>query len=160
MTRRRAAMVNSASLARMAERVGIGPALLLGRGVELSGGRRQRSILANAFEAVMGAFYLDRGYGPVRKAFIGLIGDASEFQDANHKGHLQEEAQTRLGITPAYSIVAVKGPGHDRLFTARVSLADTFAVEGSGPTKQEAEQEAARVALEGLRASGWEIQAP
>ncbi|MHB8572241.1 MAG: ribonuclease III [Candidatus Dormibacteria bacterium] len=150
MTRRRAAAVNSGSLASIAEELGLGRHLRLGRGVEQAGGRGLRSVLANALEAVMGAVYLDLGFDAARDCFIRLLGHRLELPDDNHKGRLQEIAQERHGLTPRYEIVSVGGPGHSRQFGARVSIGEVISAEGRGQTKQSAEQDAARQALADL----------
>lgn len=154
LTQLRAALVNTTSLARLAERLGLGDTLLLGRGAAKTGGRRLPSLLANAFEALIGAIFLDQGFRTAARVFLQNIGDLAEWTDENHKGRLQEVSQDRMGETPRYRVVATGGPGHKREYTAEVLVGDRALASGRGPTKQAAEQSAARSALDQLVASG------
>jgi len=153
LTQLRAALVNTASLARLAERLDLGETLLLGKGAAKTGGRSLPSLLANAFEALIGAIFLDQGFRTAARVFLQNIGDLTEWTDENHKGRLQEVAQERLGETPRYRVVAAGGPGHKREYTAEVVVGDRALGSGKGHTKQSAEQEAARTALVGLVAA-------
>jgi hypothetical protein len=140
------------SLAKLAERLGLGDALLLGKGAAKTGARLLPSLQANCFEAMIGAIFLDQGYRVATRVFLQCIGDLSEWSDENHKGRLQEAAQLRLGATPSYRVTAIGGPGHHREYRAEAVVAGKVLAEGRGSTKQAAEQAAARVAVEGLTA--------
>jgi len=154
LTQLRAALVNTVSLARLAEGLGLGDTLLLGRGADKTGARRLPSLLANAFEALIGAIFLDQGYRTAMRVFVQNIGDLAELSDENFKGRLQEVSQERSGDTPHYRVVATGGPGHRRDYTAEVLLGDRVTGSGRGPTKQAAEQAAAREALQRLAGGG------
>jgi ribonuclease-3 len=154
LTQLRAALVNTTSLARLAERLHLGDTLLLGRGAAKTGARQLPSLLANAFEAMIGALFLDQGYRAATKVFLQNIGDLAEWSDENFKGQLQEVSQDRTGDTPHYRVVATGGPGHRREYTAEALLGDRVAGIGRGRTKQAAEQSAAQNALSRLTAAG------
>jgi ribonuclease-3 len=134
--------------------------LYLGRSEVPRPGRPVRErILAGAFEAVLGALYLDRGIRVVRRFLHRLLLEEAEGliaigQNENYKGRLQELIQDRLRITPVYRTIAVTGPAHQRTFTAEVLIGERPYGVGHGPSKRAAEQEAARRALERLRAEG------
>ena len=155
MTRLRASLVRTETLARLARQVGIGDVLRLGRGEEEAGGRERDANLCDAFEAVMGALYLDGGLA-VAKAFVEpLIRPVAEETlvaeaDLDAKSRLQEWTQAELGITPRYRIVAEKGPDHAKIFVAEVLLDKQVAGQGSGHSKQASEQAAAQTACESL----------
>jgi len=153
LTQLRAALVNTTSLARLADRLELGETLLLGRGAVKTGGRHLPSLLANAFEAMIGAIFLDQGYRSATRVFLQNIGDLAEWSDENFKGRLQEASQEASGDTPRYRVVASGGPGHRREYTAEVLIADRVAGSGRGATKQAAEQSAAQDALQRLAAS-------
>lgn len=157
LTAIRAALVNTVSLSEVSERLGINDFLLLSRGEAKDTGRARQYILANAFEAVVGALYLDQGY-EVAGQFIAdqLLGRTDEivqerlWQDS--KSRFQELAQEHTSITPSYDMLTQTGPDHDRIFTVGVFLGEKKIAEGQGRSKQEAEQSAAERALE---AKGW-----
>lgn len=150
LTQLRAALVNTSTLARLAERLQLGETLFLGKGADKTGARQLPSLLANAFEAMIGAIFLDQGYRVATRVFLQNIGDLAEWSDANFKGKLQEVAQDRTGTTPSYRVAAVGGPGHKREYTADAVVAGEVVGSGRGTTKQAAEQAAARHALETL----------
>lgn len=152
LTSYRAALVNTNTISAAATRLGVNDYLLLSRGEARDTGRARQYILANAFEAIIGALYLDQGY----EAAKGFIADnifplADEivrkrlWQDA--KSRFQEEAQERVSITPSYQLMEEKGPDHDKRFTVGVYLGDEWVAQGDGRSKQEAEQAAAEAAL-------------
>jgi len=157
LTAIRAALVNTISLADASTRLGVNDFLLLSKGEAKDTGRARQYILANTFEALIGAIYLDQGYEKAEQ-FIGdqlfartdEIVDKRLWQDA--KSRLQELAQERMNVTPSYQTLAQEGPDHDRVFTVGVFLGKEQAGEGKGRAKQEAEQEAAENAIE---AKGW-----
>jgi ribonuclease-3 len=155
MTRLRAALVRTRTLAQFARRVGIGEALRLGHGEEEAGGRERDANLCDAFEAVVGALYLDGGLAAAESFVQPLIepvaeGTLAAQADWDAKSRLQEWSQAELGVTPRYRIVAEKGPDHAKTFVAQVILVKEVAGQGSGHSKQAAEQAAARAAWESL----------
>ena len=160
LTAYRAALVRTPTLARWARRFRLDEFLYLGRSEVPRPGRPVRErILAGAFEAVLGALYLDRGIRVVRRFLHRLLLEEAEGliaigQNENYKGRLQELIQDRLRITPVYRTIAVTGPAHQRTFTAEVLIGERPYGVGHGPSKRAAEQEAARRALERLRAEG------
>lgn len=155
MTRLRAELVCEASLHRVALRLGLGPYMRLGRGEELTGGRERPSILADMVEAIIAAIYLDSGMEQAR-AFIHeqVLKDAvlgEEHRSIDYKTELQELIQSRSGQHIAYTQIGESGPDHDKRFTFLVSVNGEGVGEGTGRTKKEAEQMAARKALETLK---------
>jgi ribonuclease-3 len=157
LTAYRAALVNTVSLAESAATIGMNDHVLLSKGEAKDTGRARQIILANAFEAVIGAIYLDQGYAAaeafIGKQLYGKIDDVIErrsYQDA--KSRFQEAAQDRRGITPSYELISEEGPDHDRVFTVGAMLGRVEAGRGEGHSKQEAEQDAAGNALEKM---GW-----
>ena len=162
MTRLRAALVRTETLARLAGGAGIGPALMLGRGEEASGGRSRAANLCDAFEAVVGALYLDAGLAAAQRFLEPLISEvagetlAAE-ADVDGKSRLQELCQAEIGVTPRYRIVSEHGPDHQKTFIAEVLLGNAVLGRGSGLSKQAAEQEAAKTAVDAL---ANEVRAP
>lgn len=153
LTSLRAALVRRETLARFAKGFGLGDHLLLGHGEAASGGRERPVILCAVFEAVVGALYLDRGIATVQRLIEPLmqpvIDETIENEsDKDHKSMLQELAQGLLHRTPRYSTVAESGPDHAKEFTVQVSVAGRVLGHGTGKSKQQAAQRAARVALE------------
>jgi ribonuclease-3 len=151
MARLRASVVNTHALADIARSIGLGDEMKLGRGEEASGGRDKASLLANSFEAVIGAVYLDRGLDAVQEALDPIFAlrlqaslDSGSRYDA--KTALQEVVVKEIGGAPRYR-VASSGPDHDKSFTADVFVNDDLMGTGSGHSKKEAELNAAREAL-------------
>lgn len=157
LTAYRSSLVNSVTLSSVAEKIGINSFLLLSKGEAKDTGRARQFILANTFEALVGAIYIDQGYAAADK-FIGsqvfdLIDDIvanKAFIDA--KSRFQETAQEHVGVTPAYKLIKEVGPDHNKIFTVGVFLGDEQIVTGEGKSKQEAEQAAA---LKALEKKGW-----
>lgn len=154
MTRLRAELVCEQSLHSVAQKLELGRYIKLGRGEEHTGGRQRESILADAVEAVIAAMYLDGGI-EVSRRFIGtyiLSGfEAEEIHTVtDYKTALQEHIQRKAGQTLIYELVSESGPDHRKTFTMRVALNGRSIGEGSGRTKKEAEQNAARAGLEAL----------
>jgi ribonuclease-3 len=155
LSRRRQAVVRTSALAEVARRLHLGDAIRIGRGEEATGGRTKPSLLADAFEAVLGAIYLDGGVRAAR-AFVrrhlgAALRRAAEPGTADDfKTRLQERLQAQLQRTPHYRIVSTTGPDHALEFTAEVLLGDTLLGEGRGSNRKRAEQEAARRALDRL----------
>ncbi len=156
MTRFRASIINGEVLARLARELGVPEFLVLGKGEELDGGRQKERNLAGAFEAVLGAILVDQGFEAANQAALNLLGE--EMKKAvegkagfDAKSELQELLQRIYKQTPAYRVVAMEGPEHQRRFTAQVFAGDELLGAGTGPSKHKAEREAARDALEKLR---------
>jgi hypothetical protein len=140
-------MVNTNTLAALAEELGLGDFLFLGKGIAKGGGRGLRSLLANAFESVLGAIFLDAGYDAAYHYYLDRFRALPEpVQDENHKGRLQQVVQERYGLTPYYDSAGARG-GRQREYTAVVYAGADPLGTGHGSTKQAAEQEAARNAL-------------
>lgn len=150
LSRMRAALVDEASLARMAAALDLGAALRLGRGEDKGGGRQKRSLLADAFEALIAALYLDGGVASakkvVEKLFQPLITSGEVLASRDSKTELQELARVMRGKMPQYTLKQVTGPDHDKRFTVEVHVGDELMGEGVGRTKKEAEQDAASAA--------------
>lgn len=157
LTAFRAALVNTQSISDAAVKLHMNDYLLLSRGEAKDTGRARMIILANAFEALIGALYLDQGYAAARDFIAAqLFHKADEvvekrlWQDA--KSRLQEVSQEKLGFTPSYQVLSQSGPDHDKRFVCGVYLGHELAARGEGHSKQEAEQDAAQKAL---TARGW-----
>lgn len=152
LTNLRAALVNSQTLSLIAERLSFDDFLYLSRG-EKASGRGKQYILANTFEAFVGALYLDQGYKKAQD-FISkiLLPELKEIIEGNswrdHKSLFQEAAQERVGITPTYEVLEESGPDHAKNFEVGVYLDQELVARGEGPSKQEAQQKAAQKALE------------
>jgi len=153
LSARRAAIVSTAGLARLARRLGLGDYLLLGEGEVLRGARTRPSLLAASFEAVVGAVFVDAGWEAAR-AWLGALAAAELSAEAppgqlkSPKSRLQELTQGRGGERPAYRLVGVSGPDHDRRFEVEVVVGGRLAGTGSGPSRRGAETAAAAEALE------------
>jgi ribonuclease-3 len=153
LTRIRAALVCEESLAAVAEQLGLGDYLRLGRGEEAGGGRRRPSICADAVEAVLAAVYLDGGIGSARKIIQNYILSrevAGLAKPRDYKTNLQEIVQRRGGQVLQYRLVREEGPDHDKRFYTAVDLNGTTVGTGSGRSKKEAEQMAAKAAIQKL----------
>ena len=156
LTRRKQVVVRASTLARVSRDLGLGEALRLGRGEEQTGGREKRSLLADVFEAVLGAVFVDGGIRSAR-AFVrrhlgeGLrvAGEADSVSE-DYKTRLQERIQSRLHVTPEYRIVSRSGPDHARKFRVEVFLENDVLGWGEGTSRKRAEQMAARMALRKL----------
>ncbi len=151
-SKRRAHLVSAPSLTRRAAELGLGDLLRLGRGEEKTGGRRKTSLWADAYEAVIAALYLDGGlpvaHRFVKKAFSGELGVTAEFADRDYKSALQERLQARGEAVPDYVVAGEEGPSHRRRFRVFCVIGGRTISEGEGFSKKEAQQEAARKALE------------
>jgi ribonuclease III len=157
LTAVRAAIVNTVSLSEASGKLGIDAYLLMSKGESKDTGRARQYILANVFEALVGALYLDQGYD-VAKDFIAkrLFAKTDEivekrlWQDA--KSRFQELAQEHHSVTPVYQTLGQEGPDHDRVFTVGIFIGKDKVAEGKGRAKQEAEQQAAEKAMQ---IKGW-----
>ena len=153
LTAYRSSLVNSTTLADAATKLEMNSFLLLSKGESKDTGRARQYILANTFESVIGAIYIDQGYDTAKKfiseTIFDLIDDIVEkgsWIDA--KSSFQEKAQEEVGITPSYKTTKESGPDHNKQFTVGLFLDSKLVAEGVGKSKQEAEQDAARKALE------------
>jgi ribonuclease-3 len=158
LTTWRAALVNSKMLSEVASRLGFNNYLMLSKGEGQDTGRARQFILANTFEAVIGAIYLDRGFAKAEKFIINnLICELDrvlkEKLYLDPKSHFQEEAQGKVGITPSYELIEQEGPDHCKKFVIGVYLNNDLIAKGEGPSKQNAQEDAARKAL---KKKGWE----
>ena len=152
LSRARAAVVCAPALAEMATEVDLGPELLLGKGEDASGGRERPSILADAMEAVIGAIYLDGGYGPARALVLRLVDDRLLDAGAqDYKSRLHELAAREHDGAVGF-VVTEHGPEHDKSFKAVAIVDGTAMGVGEGRSKKQAEQGAAEAALEALSA--------
>jgi len=150
LTQTRSAMVNTNTLAQLAEELDLGSYLYLGKGIAKGGGRALKSLLANAFEAVLGAMFLDAGYDAAYHYYLNRYRSlTSPVRDENFKGRLQQVAQERFGETPFYDSEGAKVGTH-REYTSVVFAGAEPLGTGHGASKQEAEQDAARAALQSL----------
>lgn len=151
LTKARVYGVSEPTLADVARRIGLGEQIIMSRGEEASGGRNRPSILSDAFEALVGVVYLEQGLDAVRRFVVEHLADSLLVRETrDYKSLLQERTQERLKVTPKYSIVDESGPAHDRRFVAEVDVNGVPLGRGSGRSKKEAEQAAARCALEGF----------
>ncbi|MCX5889224.1 MAG: ribonuclease III [Deltaproteobacteria bacterium] len=154
LSRGRAALVNARRLAALARELDLGAYLLLGRGEEQQAGREKPSLLADALEAVMAAVFLDGGLKAAdrltRRWFSPLLAGLAESPWQDFKTRLQELTQARFKGSPTYALLSESGPSHARLFEVEVRLGERPLAQGQGRTKKQAEQLAAREALETL----------
>lgn len=152
LSKLRASVVNEGSLAEVARRLDLGAALRLGRGEDLTGGRDRSSILADAFEAVVAAVYLDGGFEAAKALLARHVPLPSVGDDSigDPKTELQERVQGLVHRTPTYRLVREEGPDHDKRFVVATLLGAEVLAEGEGRTKKDAERAAARAALHRL----------
>ncbi len=155
LSKLRAAVVNEARLAQIARRLDLGSYLYLGRGEEMTGGRDKPSLLSDAYEAVLGAIYLDRGFkkvlGIVRAHYRDILDQAGGHEFVrDFKTRLQEIAQGRFRAMPRYRLIKETGPDHRKTFEVHLFINEDLMGVGRGRSKKAAEQEAAKQALEKL----------
>ena len=157
LTSWRAALVNGDMLAKVSKKIGVEKYLLMSKGESKYKGRARRYLFANALEAIIGAIYLDKGYESadkfIKKNIIINIDEVLKeklYLDA--KSYFQEKSQEHEKITPSYKVTKEEGPDHDRVFTVGVFIGDELVAEGKGPSKQDAQREAAS---EALKKKGW-----
>ncbi len=153
LTSWRSSLVRTESIGDAGDKLGYEPLLRMSRGEKNGSQRARQQILANAFEAVIGAIYLERGYADaeafIKKHILSKLDDilaTGSWRDP--KSHLQEVSQRIDGHTPLYKVISEVGPDHDKVFTLGVYVGDKLMGKGSGPSKQYAQQEAARAALD------------
>lgn len=157
LTKTRAAVVCEPSLAKVATEINLGTYLKIGRGEERSGGRKRPSLLADAFESLIGAVYLDQGMHIANEFILRLLAETIDQMAekagkiGDFKTELQETVQQKSDLTVTYTIIKEEGPDHDKTFTSSVALNHNTWGTGSGRTKKEAEQDAARQALEKIK---------
>lgn len=157
LTSWRAALVNGEMLSKVAKKMGVEEHLLMSKGESKDSGRARVYLLANAFEAITGAIYLDQGYDAVkdfilRKVVVELDDILKNKSYMDPKSYFQEKAQETEKVTPSYRVTKEWGPDHDKHFVMGVYLADSLVAEGEGDSKQDAQREAAR---KGLEVKGW-----
>jgi ribonuclease-3 len=158
LSARRAAIVSTTGLSRLAGRLGLGEVLLLGEGEAARGGRRRPSLLASSFEALSGAIYLDLGWEQTRDWIVGLAAPEIERDEPiitlkSPKSRLQEYTQRTAGNRPTYHLLDARGPDHEKVFRIEVSVDGTVLGRGEGPSRRVAETAAAAQALEAIRAT-------
>lgn len=161
LTKLRSRLVSREALRGHAQRLDLGQFLMMGRGEEASGGRERTSTLADAFEALLGAIYLDTDLATARRFVLALAGsDLEQLEaepiDINPKGHLQELLQAISPRSPAYELVAESGPEHEKTFIVRVWWEGMALGEGTGRSKKQAETAAA---LQAMQRRSWEQSA-
>jgi len=152
LTSWRAALVRTESIGDAGSKLGYEPLIRMSRGEKQGSDRARMQILANAFEALIGAIYLERGYEDanafIQKHIYAKLEDIiSEGSWRDPKSHLQEVMQRKDGVTPRYVVIEEVGPDHDKIFTLGVYSGDRLVSQGTGPSKQHAQQEAAKAAL-------------
>lgn len=157
LTAYRAALVNAVTLSGVSKELGLEEYLLLSKGEAKDKGRARDSILANTFESVVGAIYLDQGYDFAEDfiaKYVFPLTDkiVAEKSWLDNKSHFQEQSQEHAGVTPVYKTLEEVGPDHDRCFKVGVYLGNELVAGGEGRSKQEAEQDAAK---RGLQKKGW-----
>jgi len=153
LTAWRASLVNGKSLSESARKINMGELLYLSKGEEKTGGRERDLLLANSFEALIGAIYIEHGMKAVKNFIIDHIliklpKIIKEKLYLDPKTHLQELVQAEIGITPVYKVLKEEGPDHSKNFTLGVFLNDKMLAVGNGSSKQEAQVKAAQKALE------------
>jgi ribonuclease-3 len=160
LTNWRAALVNGEMLASISKDLGVEEFLMMSKGEAKDKGRARQYLLANAFEAIVGAIYLDqkeKGYQECKKFILkNVVSKLPEILDKklfmDPKSRFQEVAQDKIGVTPSYRMISESGPDHDKKFVVGVYLNNEFVAEGAGSSKQEAQKNAA---IRGLEVKGW-----
>ncbi len=160
LTNWRAALVNGEMLAKISKKLGVEKYLLMSKGETKDTGRARQYLLANAFEAITGAIYLDQeenGYQEAKKFIMNnIVGELPEIIESKSyldpKSSFQEKAQEKTGVTPSYRVLEETGPDHDKNFVVGVFLHDDMIASGKGPSKQEAQRKAAE---KGLKNKEW-----
>jgi ribonuclease-3 len=152
LSKARAAIVNEGCLAEIAEQLGLGQWIFLGRGEEQAGGRNKRSLLSNTLEALLGSIYLDGGFAATasvaRRLFSTAIEELPHSVGKDFKSQLQELAQAKVQQTPSYNVLSETGPDHAKTFEVLIRIGDREYARAFGRSKKEAQQNAAALALE------------
>jgi ribonuclease-3 len=156
LTKIRSVMVSKDILAKWANRLSLGKYIILGKGEDSTGGRKKLSILADCFEALLGAIYLDSGLQKAKKIILSFIKEEMELiikgkHRDDYKTLLQEISQKKMKCLPKYFLIKEKGPDHKKIFCIEVKLKEKTHGTGTGENKKEAEQDAAREALKKLK---------
>jgi ribonuclease III len=160
LTNWRAALVNGEMLAKISKRIGVEEFLMMSRGEAKDTGKARQYLLANAFESITGAIYLDQkenGYNAAKEFIMkNVVVELPEIIEKklymDPKSRFQEVAQDKIGVTPSYRVLDESGPDHDRKFVVGIYLSDELIAKGDGSSKQEAQRNAAAAALE---VKGW-----
>ena len=163
LSKMRASLVNEAAFAEKAAELDLGQLLRMGKGEELSGGRKKSSILAGAFEALLGGIYWDGGYEAARRVvqqFFAPVIRERKLGQQDYKTRLQEISQMLFHAPPAYRLVAETGPDHEKRFATEIIISGEVLGRGEGKSKKQSEQEAAKRALEKLRQGGEANEQP
>jgi ribonuclease-3 len=163
LSKMRARLVSETALAQAARRLGLGRFLRLGRGEELSGGREKSSLLADAFEAVVAAVYHDGGYDAARRSVLAVLepeltAESGSGGGVDYKTQLQEHCQQLFGQLPVYRVTRESGPDHRKVFQVELMINGRCSGTGAGKSKKEAEQQAAKEALERLPRDEGEVK--
>ena len=156
LTSFRSALVKTESLADTAKKLGIGESLLLSKGEEDTGGRTKDYLLANTFEAIIGAIYIDQGYEKCKEfVYTHLIPKLNDIiknrSDIDNKTRIQEITQAKYKVTPVYEVINEEGPDHNKKFTIVVKINDKVIGKGVGKSKQKAQEQAALSGIEYLK---------
>jgi ribonuclease-3 len=169
LSRLRSSIVNERELSRVAQDIRLGDYLLLGKGEDLTGGRQKPSLLADSLEALLAAIYLDGGLevtvNTVKRLFHDYL-DIEQLEhplktlDKDYKTQLQELTQARFKVAPVYFLEAEEGPDHDKVFHMSVALSGRILACGTGKSKKEAQQEAARKALDAINSDDADASKP
>jgi ribonuclease III len=156
LTLLRSALVRASSLASWARELDLGSFVIVGRGEGRAGGRNRDTLLSSAFEAVLGAVFVDRGFVAARKLVVRFVrpslASLGERQVIDAKSRLQQVSQARFGVTPTYEVLDVAGAGHSPIFTIRVTAGGDVSAVAEGRSKQSAQQTAAAEALAAIEA--------
>ncbi|NLY04325.1 MAG: ribonuclease III [Campylobacter sp.] len=158
LSKLRAALVNEISFANLAKKLNLGSYIIISNAEEHNNGREKNSILSDAFEALMGAIYLESGLKTAKDVAIKLLED--EYEDISlkalakdYKTALQELTQAKFGVTPEYKLISTSGPDHKKDFKMAVFLEDSLYGEAVGKSKKDGEQKAAKIAIENIQKS-------
>lgn len=162
----KAQIVCATHLHACAVELNLGPFLRLGRGEERNGGRERRTFLADAIEAIIASIFIDGGLEAARtfitRHLLPTFNTSSEIEAAiflDHKGALQEQAQSRGLPTPRYIVIATSGPDHSKTFTVEARIGDLFSSRAEGSSKKAASQSAAQALMCELNTTGWDVTA-
>ena len=163
LTNWRSSLVRTESISAAANRYGFEPLLRLSRGEKRGSERARMQILANSYEAVIGALYLDQGYDAAKRfiheslltTFQAIL-ESGSWMDP--KSHLQEESQSHEGVTPVYKVLSEEGPDHEKTFTVGVFIGNELRGKGTGPSKQAGQQQAAEEALKHYASAAPEVK--